>query len=116
MNLAVLLFIYTKGVTMDWNHIISIGSLICSVLIVYMTRRRDGKADGKADIDKEVKTAESFKEINVKLDYQTKQIADLGLNYRESTKEMQSMRDDITHLEAKVDKAFSLIDDLKGKE
>lgn len=98
---------------MEWLPIlISCGSLLCSVLIVSMTKKRDGQTD----INKEIRIAESFKELNVKLDFQSKQLDEMASNSRVTAKEMQEMHDKITQLESKLNRAFELIDVLQGKE
>lgn len=98
---------------MEWLPIlISCGSLLCSVLIVSMTKKRDGQTD----INKEIRIAESFKELNVKLDFQSKQLDEMASNSRGTAKEMQEMHDRITQLESKLNRAFELIDLLQGKE
>lgn len=98
---------------MEWLPIlISCGSLLCSVLIVSMTKKRDGQTD----INKEIRIAESFKELNVKLDFQSKQLDEMANNSRGTAKEMQEMHDKITQLESKLNRAFELIDILQGKE
>ena len=98
---------------MEWIPIaISCGSLLCSVLIVSMTKKRDGQTD----INKEIRIAESFKELNVKLDFQSKQLDEMASNSRVTAKEMQEMHDKITQLESKLNRAFELIDLLQGKE
>ena len=104
---------YKEIVIMEWLPIIiSSGSLLCSALIVSMTKKRDGQTD----INKEIRIAESFKELNVKIDFQSKQLDEMATNSRLSTKEMQEMHDKITQLESKLNRAFELIDVLQGKE
>lgn len=77
-----------------------------------MTKKRDGQTD----INKEIRIAESFKELNVKLDFQSKQLDEMASNSRVTAKEMQEMHDKITQLESKLNRAFELIDILQGKE
>ncbi len=98
---------------MEWLPIIiSCGSLLCSVLIVAMTKKRDGQTD----INKEIRIAENFKEISVKLDLLFKQFEDMAANSRYTDKEIQAMHDKYTQLESKLNRAFELIDALQGKE
>ena len=98
---------------MQWiSVLISAGALLCSVLIVTMTRKRDSRND----IDKEIRTAESFKEINVKLDYQSERMNEVAINFRTNTKEIQELHDKYVSLNAKIDKAFDYIDAIRGRK
>ena len=97
----------------DWIAIvISLGAFLCSLYIVKSTN----KNDNRVDTNKEIRIAESFKELNVKLDYQGKQLDEMNLNFRTQAKENQELHDKILALEAKLEKAFSLIDTLKKEK
>ena len=103
--------------------IISILALVVSALMLALTIKRDNKSYTKIDTSKEIRVAESFKELNVKLDYLTKQLDQLQENSRTAGRDMQELSIKFTELDSKLHTAFERIDEnrnriqkLEGKE
>ena len=103
--------------------IISILALVVSALMLALTIKRDNKSYTNIDTSKEIRVAESFKELNVKLDYLTKQLDQLQENSRTAGKDMQELSIKFTELDSKLHTAFERIDEnrnriqkLEGKE
>lgn len=103
--------------------IISILALIVSALMLALTIKRDNKSNTSIDTSKEIRVAESFKELNVKLDYLTKQLDQVQENSRTAGKDMQALSIKFTELDSKLHTAFERIDEnrnriekLEGKE
>lgn len=103
--------------------IISILALVVSALMLALTIKRDNKSYTNIDTSKEIRVAESFKELNVKLDYLTKQLDQLQDNSRTAGKDMQELSIKFTELDSKLHTAFERIDEnrnriqkLEGKE
>lgn len=103
--------------------IISILALVVSALMLALTIKRDNKSYTNIDTSKEIRVAESFKELNVKLDYLTKQLDQLQENSRTAGRDMQELSIKFTELDSKLHTAFERIDEnrnriqkLEGKE
>jgi len=107
-----------KGVMMLMNitTLLSLGTFVFLILNFVLTIKRDGRVNTNTDVSKEIRVAESFKELNIKLDFQSKQLDEMASNSRVTAKEIQEMHDKITQLESKLNRAFELIDLLQGKE
>lgn len=100
---------------MDLSLIIPIGALLISAGMLILTFKRDSKANTGSDISKEIRIAESFKELNVKLDYQTKQIDQMALSATNNSKELQQLSHKLVDLESKLNTAFEKIDENRDR-
>lgn len=103
--------------------IISILALVVPALMLALTIKRDNKSYTNIDTSKEIRVAESFKELNVKLDYLTKQLDQVQENSRTAGRDMQELSIKFTELDSKLHTAFERIDEnrnriqkLEGKE
>lgn len=101
---------------MNITTLLSLGTFVFLILNFVLTIKRDGRVNTNTDVSKEIRVAESFKELNIKLDFQSKQLDEMASNSRVTAKEIQEMHDKITQLESKLNRAFELIDLLQGKE
>lgn len=100
---------------MELSTIISIAAILISAGMLILTFKRDGKANTSSDISKEIRIAESFKELNVKLDYQSKQLDQLAESNRNKDKEVQQMSHKLIDLESKLKTAFEKIDENRNR-
>ena len=91
--------------------IISALSLLCSAIIVVLTAKRDNKAD----IEKQIKTAENFKEINVKLDYQANQMNTVVKNSELTARQMSDMNNKVALIENNTKTLFKYHDDHEAR-
>jgi len=95
--------------------IIAALALGCSALTVFLTVKRDTKNTSSEDTSKEVRIAESFKELNVKLDFQSKQLDNLTKNSEESTKQFIEMNNKVTKIIEQIAALFKYKDDHEGR-
>ena len=91
--------------------ITSILALCVSFAMCIMTLKRDSKSSNDEDISKEVRIAESFKELNVKLDFQSAQLDKLTKNSEESTKQFVEVNSKVTKIMEQIDTLFNYKDD-----
>ena len=95
--------------------IIAALALFCSGLTVYLTVKRDSKQNSNTDVSNAVQQAESFKEINVKLDFIFKQIESLSKNSEESTKQFIEMNNKVTKIMEQIAALFKYKDDHENR-
>lgn len=95
--------------------IIAALALGCSALTVVLTVKRDTKNTSSEDTSKEVRIAESFKELNVKLDFQSKQLDNLTKNSEESTKQFIEINNKVTKIIEQIAALFKYKDDHEGR-
>lgn len=106
-----------KGVMMLMNitTLLSIGTFVFLILNFVLTIKRDGRVNTNTDVSKEIRVAESFKELNVKLDFQSKQLEELNQASRASNKELQELTHKTIYIDNKLTTAFKQIDELKER-
>lgn len=99
----------------EWKElltlIISALAFGCSLTLVILTYKRDSKKDNSDGANKEVRIAESFKELNVKLDFQSKQLDKLTINSEESTKQFIEINNKVTKIVEQITALFRYKDD-----
>lgn len=90
-------------------------ALLCSGLTVYLTVKRDTKNTSTEDISKEVRIAESFKELNVKLDFQSKQLDKMAKSSDESTRQFMELNNKVTKTMEQIAALFKYKDDHENR-
>ena len=90
---------------------ISIAALGCSITMAILTIKRDNKADNSGSLSKEIRIAENFKEINVKLDLNTQQLTRMMQQSENNMRQFMEINGKMERVMQQIETLFKYKDD-----